>query len=525
MAKGDFQAIASQPPATDKQNTTASVPARTHSLGINNIVSKNKLQSLMVQELGTGKILGEVNSDALQKSPASTVKLIIADLITDAINQGNANLKEILTIKPGEVAQWSSINKAGQKRKISELITDMLVKSDNTAANVLINRLGGLDKVTQLALAKGYRNTKFNKYFLLPGEDNKKGNISTLADVSKAARDILTTNSPSDKVASDALRKTRNFKYQGEVGGKIGNNSKIIGNVGIVDINGKLYIVSAFASADGNNVNNRKILTNATNDVVKQIQSIPVAVRQNTQLPTVTAGGQKITQGGNDLSPQEYARLTPLGKQLYELRRHPNILAMSNAVARAEGSDFRKGIQNFGYGLTIGGENVTDFSKHPYVGTGRKPTWIPAINNASTASGRYQMMNFNASIAAARKQFGSSAMPDLTKVIDYRGQDQPGFSPGLQDLYFIYSLKYRGVLQDVLKGNVNPSVLNKLAPHYASIQSGANKSAYGGQGTSQGSHNSFLKFFEEQNKKLNTLVMSGNAVSPDNLQSSVTDAT
>ncbi|MFM6132648.1 MAG: hypothetical protein ACKPCP_00485, partial [Sphaerospermopsis kisseleviana] len=214
-----------------------------------------------------------------------------------------------------------------------------------------------------------------------------------------------------------------------------------------------------------------------------------------------------------------------LGKQLYELRRHPNILAMSNAVARAEGSDFRKGIQNFGYGLTIGGENVTDFSKHPYVGTGRKPTWIPAINNASTASGRYQMMNFNASIAAARKQFGSSAMPDLTKVIDYRGQDQPGFSPGLQDLYFIYSLQYRGVLQDVLKGNVNPSVLNKLAPHYASIQSGANRSAYSGQGTSQGSHNSFLKFFEEQNKKLNTLVMSGNAVSPDNLQSSVTDAT
>ncbi|MFM6158367.1 MAG: hypothetical protein ACKPE3_36150, partial [Sphaerospermopsis kisseleviana] len=80
-------------------------------------------------------------------------------------------------------------------------------------------------------------------------------------------------------------------------------------------------------------------------------------------------------------------------------------------------------------------------------------------------------------------------------------------------------------MQDVLKGNVNPSVLNKLAPHYASIQSGANKSAYGGQGTPQGSHNSFLKFFEEQNKKLNTLVMSGNAVSPNNLQSSVTDAT
>ncbi|MFM6154019.1 MAG: hypothetical protein ACKPE3_13650, partial [Sphaerospermopsis kisseleviana] len=83
-------------------------------------------------------------------------------------------------------------------------------------------------------------------------------------------------------------------------------------------------------------------------NVASQVKPLPKSVNR-------VKNSSGISQGGNDLSSEEYARLTPLGKQLYELRRHPNILAMSNAVARAEGSDFRKGIQNFGYGLTIGG--------------------------------------------------------------------------------------------------------------------------------------------------------------------------
>jgi muramidase (phage lysozyme)/beta-lactamase class A len=507
-----------------------------------NIVSKNKLQSLVVQELSTGRLLGSINSNVSPVSSASTVKLIVADLMTDVINQGTATLQETLTIKPGEVAQWSAINKSGQKRRISELLTQMIVKSDNTAANVLINRLGGLDKLNQLAAAKGYTNTKFNKYFLLPGEDTKKGNVSTAGDITSAARELLVTNSPSDKLAADALRKTRNFKYQGEVGGKIGNNSKIIGNVGVVSINGKLYLVTAFANTNGNDLTNRKFITNATNDVVKQIQgmqsselqTIPTQAKPRRKrqpvpiLPPVpgTIGiknSSGISQGGNDLSPEEYAKLTPLGKQLYELRKNKYILALANAVANAEGSDFRKNTRNFGYGLTIGGENVTDFSKHPYVGTGRKPTWIKAINDASTAAGRYQMMNFNASIQAAKKQFGKNAMPDMFKLTDYQGQDQPSFSPGMQDLYFTYSLKSRGVLDQVLAGKVDTSVLNKLAQHYASIQSGKYRSAHPGQGTPQGQHSNFLKTYEKNLKILNSAQMSGSAIDPNKLQGSLVE--
>jgi len=245
-----------------------------------------------------------------------------------------------------------------------------------------------------------------------------------------------------------------------------------------------------------------------------------VAQSSNKSIP----GTSRITQGGNDLSAEEYAKLTPLGKKLYELRRNPNVLALANAVARAEGTDFRKNSENFGYGMLIGGANVKDFSTHPFVGTGRKPTWIPGINNSSTASGRYQMMNFNASIQAAKKQFGKDAMPDMFKLIDFQGKDQPGFSPGLQDLYFIGSLLQRGVLDDVVAGKIDSSVLNKLAPHYASIGLGNKRSAYSGQGTPQGKHDNFLKFYQQNLGKLNQIVMAGGAVNPDKLQGLVTDA-
>ncbi len=245
-----------------------------------------------------------------------------------------------------------------------------------------------------------------------------------------------------------------------------------------------------------------------------------VARSSNNSIP----GTSRITQGGNDLSAEEYAKLTPLGKKLYELRRNPNVLALANAVARAEGTDFRKNSENFGYGMLIGGANVKDFSTHPFVGTGRKPIWIPGINNSSTASGRYQMMNFNASIQAAKKQFGKDAMPDMFKLIDFQGKDQPGFSPGLQDLYFIGSLLQRGVLDDVVAGKIDSSVLNKLAPHYASIGLGNKRSAYSGQGTPQGKHDNFLKFYQQNLGKLNQIVMTGGAVNPDKLQGLVTEA-
>jgi hypothetical protein len=95
---------------------------------------------------------------------------------------------------------------------------------------------------------------------------------------------ILRNPSREANIAEAALRGTRNFKYKNETGGKIGNNSKVIGNVGLVTVNGKEYIVTAYANTDGNRLENRQIITNFTNDVVKQLATAPKTV--SSQVPS-----------------------------------------------------------------------------------------------------------------------------------------------------------------------------------------------------------------------------------------------
>jgi muramidase (phage lysozyme) len=211
---------------------------------------------------------------------------------------------------------------------------------------------------------------------------------------------------------------------------------------------------------------------------------------KNTQQTSVNG----IRRGGNELTQAEYNRLTPEGKQLYQLRNNPNIWAMADTVARAEGTDFRSNSKNFGYTMMIGGEHDTDLSRHPFAGNQGSRIRPPRHN--STASGRYQMMDFNYSRNRARQQFGSSNS-DLSKI--FQGENPGSFSPGVQDLYFIASLKSRGVLDEVLAGNFQGALSNRqIALHYASLQAGNAKSAHSGQGTPEGQLRNTVPFAQQR---------------------------
>lgn len=212
----------------------------------------------------------------------------------------------------------------------------------------------------------------------------------------------------------------------------------------------------------------------------------------NSRSDTSASG---ITRGGNLLNQAESAKLTTLGKQLYALQQNPNILAFADTVARAEGTDFRNNSKNFGYSMMIGGEHDTDFSRHPFAGN--QGSRIRAPRHNSTASGRFQMMDFNYSKIQAGRQFGKGANSDLASI--FQGENPGSFSPAVQDLYFIASLKSRGILDKVLQGDFSGALQSKgIAQHYASLQSGSRKSAYGGQGTPEGQLKNTVPFAQQR---------------------------
>lgn len=220
-----------------------------------------QIQSVLVQEVG-GKTVFSKNASTPPASPASTIKLIVADILSKEIKKGTIGLKDQITIKQPLVDPHGTL-KSGNKKTVQELLDLMLRVSDNTATNVLIDLMGGLQSVTSKAQQSGYTATTLSRYLNIPGSG--PANRSNAVDTTRAMQAILSDNSEAGQLAEKSIRQTRNFKFSGELGGKIGNNSKVIGNVGIVVINGKEYIVTAYANVNGNILSNRGIITNTTN--------------------------------------------------------------------------------------------------------------------------------------------------------------------------------------------------------------------------------------------------------------------
>ncbi len=277
--------------------------------GINasQIASQYGLNSLLVQDVKSGEILGTYNANQSPSSPASTIKLIAADLIHAAIKEGKVSLDQSVTIAKNQVAEGSSIQ-AGQQVSIRDLMTRMLRDSDNTSFNALIGTLGGTESATAQAQKRGFTGTQIRNYLSIPGATNAYSNTSTPADVTKAMRNLQINQGGAADTARMALGQTRNFGFRGESGGKIGNNSRVTGNVGLANINGRQVIITAYKN-QGDSTRNRSQITSASNDVVSQLQGGNTSVSPN--IPQ-----RVVNQGGAPRLGKGYEALNELGGQL-----------------------------------------------------------------------------------------------------------------------------------------------------------------------------------------------------------------
>lgn len=95
------------------------------------------------RNLTTGEAVG-INADEVFPS-ASVIKLaILADLYLQAV-EGTADLQETRQLRPDDIVEGSGILKElrpGMEFTLGELAALMIVISDNTASNMLIDRLG-----------------------------------------------------------------------------------------------------------------------------------------------------------------------------------------------------------------------------------------------------------------------------------------------------------------------------------------------------------------------------------------------
>tara|TARA_Y100001968_G_scaffold316077_1_gene343449 strand:+ start:15128 stop:16234 length:1107 start_codon:yes stop_codon:yes gene_type:complete len=102
-----------------------------------------------------------------QLPAASTIKIPILITILRMLDQGEVSWNEPLKLEQsliGKGAGWMAYEAIGTKFPMHEVVSEMIRISDNTAANLLIKRVGGISSINQHIKKIGLKETAINNY-------------------------------------------------------------------------------------------------------------------------------------------------------------------------------------------------------------------------------------------------------------------------------------------------------------------------------------------------------------------------
>lgn len=116
---------------------------------------------IYVKHLGTGEE-SIVRSDEHFNS-ASVIKIPVMILAFRLAEQNKLHLQDRVEIKPSDFRGGSGIlryHDAGLMPTVHDLITEMIITSDNTATDLMIAQVGGIDKVNEFLRQSGFATTR-----------------------------------------------------------------------------------------------------------------------------------------------------------------------------------------------------------------------------------------------------------------------------------------------------------------------------------------------------------------------------
>jgi len=119
---------------------------------------------IFVKHLGTGEQAAVRENMAFES--ASTIKVPIMVLAFQLADQGKLNLDSRYEIKAADMRGGSGIfqyQDVGLKPTLRDAITQMIITSDNTATDIVIAQVGGIDKVNSFLKGQGYRTLHLNE--------------------------------------------------------------------------------------------------------------------------------------------------------------------------------------------------------------------------------------------------------------------------------------------------------------------------------------------------------------------------
>lgn len=179
------------------------------------------------------------------QSAASVIKLFILAAAYAQQKIGTINLDDTYTLSNADKVGGTGVIQnmpAGKTFTYRELLAYMIDESDNTAANIMIDALGGIDKVNAQIEKMGAHDTKLQRKMMdTKSLEAGRDNITSAADVGKLLKKVYNHKliSKSDSAEFlDILNKNRDHdKLVRDLptGAKVYNKTGIMQNYGILN--------------------------------------------------------------------------------------------------------------------------------------------------------------------------------------------------------------------------------------------------------------------------------------------------
>lgn len=267
------------------------------------LVSQNPglTPGVFVVDLDTG---GYVDINGSRKfAAASTIKLPLLMAFFQAVDEGKVSLGESLTMRPELIAKEAGemqFQEPGTQFPALQTVTEMIRTSDNTATNMVIDRLGGAAQINQRFQAWGLTQTVLRN--LLPDVQgtntmSPRDLVMLLGRVNQG--EILSLRSRDRLLSILRTTELNDLLPQGlgpgaTIAHKTGNIGTAIGDIGLVDMpTGKRYLIMAMVERPRDATGAEELIRQISKETYVYLESMANKSEQQPALnPTNIAEGQ-----------------------------------------------------------------------------------------------------------------------------------------------------------------------------------------------------------------------------------------
>src|ERR687885_1158732 len=243
-------------------------------------------------DLDTGNYL-DIRGDRAFPA-ASTIKLPILVAYYQALEEGKASLDETLVMRRDLITGGSGDmqdERAGPKFSTRQTLAKMITISDNTATNMIVDRLGGIAKVNQRFRSWGLKDTLMRNWLA----DLSGTNTTSSKDMVQLLA-LLENGKPvapsSREQILDLLRRTTiktllpaGLGPGADIADKTGDIGFLIGDAGMITMpNGKRYLAGIFVRRPYKDSRGRDFIRQVSRLVYTYLEQQTVGVSINSSI-------------------------------------------------------------------------------------------------------------------------------------------------------------------------------------------------------------------------------------------------